>query len=145
MDLTQTYPRSAREKMAGIVSLPRMIDKARAAANGTLGDYDYDCPHDKPVLQFLGVDAETFKRKAATSDDRAMEEWVKSDLLAGKFPRDIQAYNEERLSWRPDPGSHGAEYYDGLRKQLAPNRPEIHTWFDLLDLDEKRPVEHAHA
>ena len=145
MDLTQTYPRSPREKMAGIVSLPRMTDKARAAENGTLGDYHYDCPHDKPVLAFLGVDADAFKRKAVTSDDRAIEKWVQGDLLARKSPSDIETYNEERLSWRPDPGSESEQYFDGLRKQLAPNRPEIRTWFDLLDLDEKRPVEHAHA
>ena len=54
MDLTKEYPRSPYAKMAGIVSLPRMLDKAHADAEGKLGEYDVDCPHDKPVLQVHG-------------------------------------------------------------------------------------------
>ncbi len=46
MDLTTQHPRSANEMMAGLVSLARMTDKARASIDGTLGDYHFDCPHD---------------------------------------------------------------------------------------------------
>lgn len=145
MDLTHDYPRSAKQKMAGIDSLARMTDKARAATNGTLGDYHYDCPHDKPVLAFLGVDAATFERKAASSNDAEIERWVREDLLKGKSSAHIAAFNEDRENWRPDPGSDTAAYFDQTRQSVAPDRRDIKTWFDLLDLDEKRPVEHAHA
>ncbi|MDQ2858233.1 MAG: DUF5069 domain-containing protein [Candidatus Eremiobacteraeota bacterium] len=144
MNLTQEYPRSAKEKMAGIVSLGRMLDKARAAAEGSLGDYHYDCPHDKPVLAFLGADAETFKEKAATSSDAQIEAWVRDNYLKAKSPAQISAFNEERANWRPEQGTGSGEYFEELRRTVAPDRPEIKTWFDLLDLDEKRPVEHAH-
>lgn len=56
MDLTKEFPRSPNDTLAGIVSLPRMIDKTHADADGKLGEYDVDCPHDKPVLAFLGID-----------------------------------------------------------------------------------------
>jgi hypothetical protein len=36
-DLTKTFPRSPNEKMAGLVHLPRMLDKARAKEKGLLG------------------------------------------------------------------------------------------------------------
>ncbi|MBC5799392.1 MAG: DUF5069 domain-containing protein [Candidatus Eremiobacteraeota bacterium] len=145
MDLTHDYPRSAKDKMAGIDSLARMTDKARAAAQGKLGEYHYDCPHDKPVLAFLGVDAATFKQKAATSSDADVETWVRDTYLKGKSPAEIAAFNEDRENWRPDPGSQSAAYFDETRQAVAPDRPEIKTWFDLLDLDEKRPVARAHA
>jgi hypothetical protein len=132
--------------MDGIVSLGRMLDKARAFNEGKLGEYDYDCPHDKPVLKFLGIDGPTFAKKVAQlDDDAAVADWVQGEFISKKTAQDIAAFNEARENWRPDPGSHGAEYFDKLRSQLAPDRPEIKTWFDLLDLDEKRPVLVAHA
>ncbi len=120
MNLTLEYPRSAKEKMAGLVSLGRMLDKARAAAEGSLGDYHYDCPHDKPVLAFLGVDAPTFKDKAATSSDREIEAWVRDNYLTAKSPAEISAFNEERESWRAEPGTESAAFFEELRR---PSRP----------------------
>jgi hypothetical protein len=32
-----------------------------------------------------------------------------------------------------------------MRDQIAPGRDDVVTWFDLLDLDEKRPVPRATA
>ena len=39
MDLTRDVPRSPYASLGGIVFLPRAIDKARADAAGTLGEY----------------------------------------------------------------------------------------------------------
>ena len=41
LDLTKTFPRSPREKIAGLAHLPRMIDKARALENGSITEYDH--------------------------------------------------------------------------------------------------------
>jgi hypothetical protein len=141
MDLTTTAPRSAKDKLAGLVSLKRVIDKAKAYNEGTLGDYDYDCPHDKPLFEFLGTNGEEFARtvKELVSDE-AIAAWVQSQFLSKKSKAEIDAFNDARMHWHPEPGSHSAEYFDALRKQVAPDRPEIVTWFDVLDLDEKRPV-----
>jgi hypothetical protein len=145
MDLTKEIPRSPKVKMDGIVSLGRMIDKAGAFNEGKLGEYDYDCPHDKPVLKFLGIDGATFAQKVAElKDDSAVADWVQRDFISKKTPQEIAAFNEERENWRPEPGPH-LEYFEKMRSQIAPDRPEIKTWFDLLDLEEKRPVLVAHA
>ncbi len=93
----------------------------------------------------MGIDAETFKQKAATSSDADLTTWVRDNYLKGKSQAELDAFNEERENWRPEPGSHGESFFNKTRESVAPNRPEIKTWFDLLDLDEKRPVEHAHA
>jgi len=137
MDLTKEYPRSPNEMMAGIVSLPRVIDKAHANADGTLGEYDVDCPHDRPVLELLGVDFNTFaaKIKELGYDDAKIEAWAKS-LLAKRSPEAIAAFNRERRAWAPD--DHSRAYFDKMKAEVAPNRPDVTTWFQLLDLDEKR-------
>jgi hypothetical protein len=50
MDLRTQFPRSPRERVAGVAMFARTIDKARAQLAGTLGEFIYDCP--------MGVDAE---------------------------------------------------------------------------------------
>jgi hypothetical protein len=62
--------------LGGYAWLPRMIDKARAAQAGTLGDYVHPCPVDRACLERLGLDARAFGAVVARSDDDA-------DLLAG--------------------------------------------------------------
>lgn len=137
MDLTNRPPRSPNEKLAGIVSLPRLIDKAHAKADGALGEYDVDCPHDKPLLALLGVDFKTFatRVKELRYDDAHIAQWV-TGLLAGKTPRDLQDFNEKRRAWAPD--SHSRAYFETLRKKVAPDRTDVRTWFALLDIDEGR-------
>jgi hypothetical protein len=141
MDLTMTAPRSAKDKLAGLVSLKRTIDKAKAHNEGHLGEYDYDCPHDKPLFAFLGTNGDEFARKVKELDtDDAIAAWLQSAFLSKKTPVQIEAFNAERMRWHPEPGSPSAEYFDGLRDKVAPGRRDIVTWFDVLDLDEGRPV-----
>ncbi len=143
MDLTKTYPRSPKDKMLGLVSLKRAIDKAKAHNDGHLGEYDYDCPHDKPLFEFLGTNGEEFARKVKELDsDEKIGEWVKQ-LLKDKTPDEIERFNKSRYAWHPEPGSHSYEYFVNLRNKIAPGRDDVTTWFDLLDLDEKRPVPRA--
>jgi len=146
MDLTTTEPRSAKDKLAGLVSLKRVIDKAKAYNQGQLGEYDYDCPHDKPLFAFLGTDGATFAQKVKELDsDEAIVRWVQNELISKKTKADIEAFNADRMRWHPDPGSHSEEYFVSLRDKIAPGRKDIVTWFDLLDLDEGRPVPQATA
>jgi hypothetical protein len=143
MDLTVDKPRSAKDKLVGLVSLKRVIDKAQAYNEGHLGEYDYDCPHDKPLLEFLGTDGKTFAAKVRElQTDDAIVGWLRP-LLAKKAPAEIEAFNADRMRWHPEPGSHSYEYFDNLRESIAPGRSDIVTWFDLLDLDEGRPVPRA--
>jgi hypothetical protein len=144
MNLTVEKPRSAKDKLVGLVSLKRVIDKAKAYNAGTLGEYDYDCPHDKPLFEFLGTTGEEFARKVKElGSDDAIAAWVKSDLLPNKTEQEIERFNDSRMHWHPEPDSHADHYFKDLRSKIAPDRPEIVTWFDLLDIDEGRPVPHA--
>lgn len=141
MDLKTATPRSAKDKLVGLVSLKRVIDKAKAYNEGRLGEYDYDCPHDKPLFAFLGTNGDDFARKVRElGTDEAIASWVESEFLSKKTPSEIANFNAERMRWHPDPGSPSAQYFDDLRKKIAPDRSEIVTWFDLLDLDEGRAV-----
>lgn len=141
VDLRTSVPRSAKDKMLGLVSLKRTIDKAKAYNEGHLGEYGYDCSHDKPLFEFLGTNGREFAQKVKELEtDDAIAAWIRTAFLSNKTPARIEAFNAERMRWHPEPGSHSAEYFNNLRSTIAPDRPEIVTWFDLLDLDEKRPV-----
>jgi uncharacterized protein DUF5069 len=137
MDLTKDVPRSPNDMLAGIVSLPRMIDKTQADSEGTLGEYDVDCPHDRPVLEFLGLDYPAFKKKLQelNFDTAAVGAWAKP-LVEKHTPGEITAFNQSRRDWKPD--DHSKQYFDNMAAQVAPNRSDVTTWFKLLDLDEKR-------
>ena len=64
--------------------LPRMIDKARAARAGTLGDhYRYPCPIDATCLARLGISAEAF---ADVAENAASDEAVLTLLRARGIP-----------------------------------------------------------
>src|ERR1700688_3526068 len=131
MDLTKNYPRSAHEKMIGIVSLAGVIDKAGASNEGKLGEYDYDCPHDKPVLELINVDGATLAKKVdELKPDQAIGDWIKRDTAyARKSPQGLAACNENRENWRPQPGSPGAVFFEKLREQVAPGSTDVKTWF----------------
>jgi hypothetical protein len=141
MNLTIEKPRSPKDKLVGLLSLKRVIDKAKAFNEGQLGEYDYDCPHDKPVFEFLGTNGKEFAEKVKElGTDDAIAAWVQSAFLSKKSREEIEKYNAERLHWHSEPGSPSAQYFENLREQVAPGRKDIVTWFDLLDLDEGRPV-----
>lgn len=135
-DLTQRPPRSARARLGGYVILPRILDKCRAVIAGKQGEYKFNCPLDQRFFEYVGVDAEKFKKQAATGKgDGEMLDWVnknaknkRSQLDAGVW----SAAQEQRV-----PGDiESREYFHGLHNSVAPHRDDIVTWFDLLDLDD---------
>lgn len=144
MDLTTSYPRSVREKYLGVVQIARTIDKGKAKLAGKLGDYNYDCPMDKHLFEWLGIDGEQLL-EAIKKGDKATEDFVRVQL-AKKNQTEIDTFNRDWLEYGPAPGSDGEKYFLNLRNQVAPNRTDVKAWADLLDLDEKRSVpQRAHA
>jgi hypothetical protein len=140
MDLTKTVPRSPKDKLLGLVSLKRAIDKAKAFNEGHLGEYHYDCPHDKPLFAFLRTDGPEFAAKVKElGTDDAIASWIETKL-SDKTPLDIVRFNDERMRWHPDPGSESEAFFKKTLHDVAPDRSDVATWFDLLDLDEGRPV-----
>lgn len=143
MDLTTSYPRSVSEKYLGVVQLGRTIDKGKAAAAGTLGEYDYNCPMDKAVFGFLGLDGEQLLEVIKSANgDAEIEAYVKP-FVQKKTADEIDRWNGEYLSHKAEGPS--LEYFVNLRNQVAPDRTDVVTWPDLLDLDEKRDVPRREA
>lgn len=138
MDLTTSYPRSVREKHLGMVQVARTIDKGKASLAGKLGDYNYDCPMDKHLFEFLSIDGNALL-DAIKKSDAAADDFLKN-AIAKKSAADIEKFNREWLDYGPAPGSDGEKYFLDLRGQVAPDRTDVTAWADLLDLDEKRSV-----
>ena len=141
MDLSKSYPRSVHEKFAGIVQIGRTVDKARASLTDTLGEYHYNCGMDQAVFKFLGVtDHEAFAREIGRRTDAEAEKWIQETYLASKSPTEIATWNRDWVTTPPAQGSDSAKYFVQLRETIAPNRIDVTTWPDLLDLDEQRVV-----
>jgi len=141
MDLTKSYPRSVRDKFAGVVQIGRTTDKARAYAAGTVGEYHYNCSMDQAVFGFLGItDHEAYAKKAVELDDARLERWLIDNYVSKKSQSEIDAWNAEWLTRGPEAGSDSHKYFLDLRSQVAPGRDDVTSWPDLLDLDEKRDV-----
>lgn len=138
MDLTKTYPRSVHEKMLGIVQLPRTIDKGKAKAYGNTGEYNYDCPMDKALFDFLGVNGDELLEVIKNAKSDAEIEAYCKQFVDRKSPDEIERWNHEWVTHKPEGPS--LEYFLNLRNQVAPDRTDVTSWADLLDLDEKRAV-----
>src|SRR5476649_653595 len=137
MDLTKTVPRSVKDlSLGGIVMLARTTDKARASAAGTVGEYHYNCGMDQKVLAFVGVDHEEFAKLASANDDAKLRALLRERFLKTKTPAEITSFNADYLKLSPDKGSDSEKYFLDLRAKVAPDRTDVTTWPDLLDLDE---------
>ena len=133
-DLTQYPPRSPRVPLGGYVHLPRVLDKARAFAAGKNGEYNYNCPRDRQFFDFTGVSDAAFLAEAKQGkSDSEMLAWVQTQTK--RTPVEIAGWSAWMTS--DGPGGHYAHgrYRETIEKH-APERKDIHTFFDLLDLDD---------
>ena len=104
MDLTKSYPASVREEMHGIVQLKRTIDKGKALAAGTIGEYAYDCPMDKHLFEFLDLDGDTLLDVIkSASNDGEISEFV-APYVHAKEDSEIETFNRDWLKHAPEPG-----------------------------------------
>ena len=146
MDLTKTAPRSVSEMMLGVVQLARATDKAKALAHGTIGEYNYDCPMDHDLFEYLGMDSKAYLQIVKDAKSDAEIEAYAKTFVARKDPRNIEAFNKRWLSAVPTGES--LKHFEEMRSKIAPSRTDVVSWADLLDLDEGRTVPHremAHA
>ena len=136
LDLTTRFPRSPKERLGPYVHLARMIDKARAKAADTLGEYIYPCPLDQLLLDFLGIKGEAFLSAAKASPDPDVLRWVEEHARA-RSPQEIQEWNEAFLGRQPN-NEDSRRHFLETRNRIAPHRTDVTTWVDLLDLEEGR-------
>ncbi len=135
-DLTKTFPRSPRVKMAGLAHVARMTDKARALKMGTQGEYKYPCPLDEIVLEFIGVESGKFMEQATTLDDPKVSDWVES-LCHERNPEAKETFNANFLKQAPD-SEKAQDTFSKIRDKIDSSRTDVETWVDLIDLEEGR-------
>jgi hypothetical protein len=135
-DLTKQPPRSPRVRLGGFVILPRMLDKGRATIAGTAGEYQYACPLDQQFLQFAGLDPEALRQQlAAGKGDGEILEWVLARSSTKPTAAHIAAWSALQEQRAPaEPGSRS--FFNEVHSKIAPQRSDLATWFDLLDLDD---------
>lgn len=135
-DLTQRPPRSPRVRLGGYVTLPRMLDKGRAAVAGKLGEYHYNCPLDQRFLAFVGIDAAKLKKQLAKGKgDGEILEWIEANAKHTHSPEEIAAWSqfqEQRVPMDLDSRKFFLEY----QTKMAPHRTDVANWFDILDIDD---------
>ena len=136
MDLSKAFPRSPKQEMAGLVHLPRIIDKGRAYKENKLADYIFPCPLDKIILNFLKVDTEVFANMTRDKKDAEINDWAKEQTKS-KSQSDFDFINKQILERRPD-SEDRLDYFNDLRNKIDPSRTDIDTWVDLIDLEEGR-------
>lgn len=135
-DLRKHPPRSPRTRLGGFAHLPRMIDKARAVASGTVGDYHYDCPFDQQLLGFVGISAESFltEVKAGRSDAELLA-FIRSQANPKRHTFEIEAWSRSFEAWTPSVPDK-REFFNNVHRQNAPHRDDISTWCDWVELDD---------
>lgn len=134
IDLTQRPPRSPRVTLGGYVILPRMLDKGRAQLAGAAGEYHYNCSLDQRFVSFAGLNADDILRllKEGKSDSEVLA-WIREHGKRSDF--EIASWTQFQLQRGPSDND-SREFLNSTVEKLAPNRDDVQTFFDLLDLDD---------
>jgi hypothetical protein len=136
-DLTQRPPRSARCRLGGYAGLPRMLDKGRATIIGKNGEYHFDCPLDQRVLGFLGIEAEALKAElAAGKGDGEILAWIDANAKNKHTEWEIEQWSCYLERRGPTSDAETLGFFVEMIGKISKTREDIHTWTDLLDLDD---------
>ncbi len=111
-----------------------MLDKGRAQLAGKSGEYHYACPLDQRFLAFTGLAADDILNllKEGKSDGEVLA-WIREHTKRDEW--EIVAWSEHVVRRGPV-DNEDREYFNESVQKYAPNRDDIATWFDLLDLDD---------
>ena len=131
-DLTKQAPASPRVRTGGYATLARMADKGRADIAGTAGDYNFDCPLDKHLLDFKSVTgAEVRKQLENGASDEVLAKW----LDANGTPRteaEKTAFNEESEASSPYGNPDKKEWFTGACEKVGLDPASATKVWDLL-------------
>ena len=136
MDLTKQPPRRPSNMgKTGIINLARMIDKARAHNDETMGEFVYgdDSRLDREVLEFIHMTADEFAGAAAEMDDEELSELVLEKMQRSQT--EIDEFNRKHLEHEPQDELHKRLLKERVEK-LAPGRTDIKTTFASIELDD---------
>ena len=135
-DLTKQPPRSPRCRLGGYALLPRALDKCRAELSGKNGEYHYNCPLDQHFMNFVGLDADKLKEAVASGkSDGEVLDWINANSAHRRTAVEIVQWS----AWRDQaaPADHESRaFFNSIHEKIAPNRTDISSWSDLLDLED---------
>jgi len=138
-DLTDGPPRTPYlRSVIGIVGGARMADKARARRSGKLGEYRYgdDSGLDRGILAALGMDEATFLEAAYQNpNDTELGECISSRVEVSQAR--ITAHNAYTTSYGLRTAEAGERFLQ-RRREVCPERTDIETFLDLIDLDDQQ-------
>lgn len=136
-DLTQRPPRSARVRLGGYAILPRMLDKGRAEIAGKNGEFNFNCPLDQHIVNFLGFDPAALRDELAKgSSDGEVLEWLKTHAKHQRAPWEVEQWSDYMGRRGPDSDAETLEYFAEAVGKFSKTREDIKGWADLLDLDD---------
>jgi Domain of unknown function (DUF5069) len=121
-------------KLGGYVILPRMLDKGRAELAGKAGEYHFSCPLDHRFLTYTGLAAEDILQllKEGKSDSEILA-WIREHVKQNDW--EIFSWSQYHLQRGPS-DNESRQYFNETLQKIAPERDDITTWFDLLDIDD---------
>ena len=141
----QTYPRSPKSLLGGIAHLGRFIDKIRLRHEGKIQEYNYiTVGFDKFLIEFLQIDPKTFEQRVlAGGTDEDLLGWVKANSRKPS-EQEIAQWSQGLLSSGPKDDA-ARQRFQGRLQDIATKRgvlvsslPPVHTWADVIELDEER-------
>ena len=134
-DLTKEPPRSVRHRLNNYAVLARMIDKGRAAAAGSAGEYHFACPLDQTLLGFKGVPADEVKNLLASgAADEQVVSWFDSHGTP-KSAEEIKTWSEQVETSSPYQNPEKKDWFTGECHRLG-LKPESSTLVDYLEADD---------
>jgi hypothetical protein len=111
-----------------------MLDKGRAELAGKAGEYHFACPQDQRFLAFTGLSADDILNllKEGKSDSEVLA-WIREHAKRSDW--EILTWSEYQMRRVPT-DNEGREFFNEIIQKIAPDRDDIGTWFELLELDD---------
>ncbi len=136
-DLTKMAPRSPYETINGFAILARTIDKCRAVIAETSGEYHFNCPLDKALFGFKGIDADEFKMYVESgASDEEIGVWV-FEHGTPKTVEEVKVWSEAfRTDFSYTTNPEKSTWFKGECARLSLD-PETTTLFDYLEVDDR--------
>ena len=141
-DLSKRAPHSPRKRVGGYAIAVRAVDKCRAAAAGTPGEYHYNCPMDNMLFSFKGVTGAQFQTAVAAAksyEDVAV--WLQANG-DNKTPDEVKAWSDgvEAGSPMKDPERRASFVADCQRLGINPEECTTFDWVEATDRATFHPV-----
>src|SRR5262249_31169949 len=100
------------------------------------GQYHFACPLDEMFFEFVGLNPEALKEHLSQGfGDQEVLAWIRANAKHFRTEPEIRAWSDYAEGDAPETPE-SREHFNDLHRKAGPQRADIVTWFDLLDLDD---------